>query len=54
MGCVKGDMRGKGVSAEVTYDSPNWKKRKCGADPTYWVMDKKTMLIYTNRRKKCT
>jgi hypothetical protein len=31
---VKGDMRIKGVSVEMTSDRKEWKKKTCCADPT--------------------
>ncbi|XP_063532819.1 uncharacterized protein LOC134743355 [Cydia strobilella] len=34
MDCVKEDMRKKGVSAEVTKDRGEWKRKTCCADPT--------------------
>jgi hypothetical protein len=34
IGCVKDDMRIKGVSMEMTSDRREWKKKTCSADPT--------------------
>jgi hypothetical protein len=34
MVCVKDDMRIKGVTMEMS-DKREWKKKTCGADPTF-------------------
>jgi hypothetical protein len=42
IGCVKDDMRIKGVSMEMTSDRKVWKEKTCCADSTSW---KETMMI---------
>jgi hypothetical protein len=34
IGCMKDDIRIKGVSMEMTSDRREWKKKTCCADPT--------------------
>lgn len=35
--CMKEDMPQKGMSADITYDGPEWKIRTRCADPTLWA-----------------